>query len=80
MITINSIRKYRIAGFESGEGFSAEYYLNELLSESNDTEFMYSLQNDIDTLMDLPIDGFYETFCNRDNKTVANRIIIWRIQ
>jgi hypothetical protein len=80
MKTLNSNRKFRIAGFESGLGFSATYYLHELLSETNDTELCYSIQDDIDKILDLLEDQFYEMYCNRDVKTAANRIIVWRIQ
>jgi len=80
MKTINSKRKFRISGFESGNNFSREYYLADFFIEDDDTEFCYSMQDNIDAILDLEIDDSLVMFCNRDSKISANTIIVWRIQ
>ena len=78
MKTINSNRVYHIIGIENGQSFDVNYTLEDIFSESNDTELIYSLQDEADKIMDLkPGEGF-QSYCNRDNKTILNAIIIIR--
>ena len=61
-----SIRKYLVVGIEGTEEFKLEVTADDLFSKQ-ETEVMYSLQEEVDKILDLSVGQSIFVNINRDN-------------
>lgn len=78
MKTFISKRHFYIIGLENCVPLNISYSLNEILEDLNDTELMYSLQENLDNILDLNTGEALTMYSNRDNQIAKNLIIVYR--
>lgn len=62
-----SFRKFKVIGFEAGHEVNLEYTLNKLLSDDG-TEVLYTLQEEIDNILNLREGESHFVSLNRGNQ------------
>ena len=81
MKTINSKRRFIVTGLSEGKQMPfISYSLNDFLNPKNDYELVYSMQDNLDAILNLDLYKALTMYCNRDNKTDSNLIIVYRNQ
>ena len=80
MKTINSKRRFLIVGLSNGIQVEMSYFLDDILNEENNSELNYSLQDELDEILDLNVGNSLVMYSNRDAKNGKNRIIVYRNQ
>ncbi len=75
---MSSKRVYHIIGFEAGQSLEVRLHLNDLIDDNPlDYEYIYKLQEEIDSILDLKVKESMFVSLSRDN--VADRGVILRI-